>query len=115
VGRAETVENLCSRNKRCIQTINLRNFYNYENFTFRIVDITFLSADIVMVVTVRAGIFFVSVESAICASHFKLQDSRLLRCTAVLSDGCIYVGDMRGIALHFNRLAKGWNISADIT
>jgi len=75
-----------------LRTVNLRDFYNCEFRLLDIADLTFLSADIVMVGTYNAGLFFVSVESGICMSHFKLQPSNVMLRAAVLSDGRIFVG-----------------------
>jgi len=43
-------------------------------------------------VTYNMGLFFVSVETGICMSHFKIQSSDAMLRAAVLSDGRIFVG-----------------------
>lgn len=75
-----------------LRTVNLRDIYNSGFRLLNIVHLTFLSVDIVMVVTFSTGLFFVSVESGICISHFKLQDSKELHRAAALSDGRICAG-----------------------
>ena len=75
-----------------LRTVNLRDIYNSGFRLLNIVHLTFLSVDIVMVVTLNTGLFFVSVESGICISHFKLQDSEGLHRAAALSDGRICAG-----------------------
>jgi len=83
-----------------LRTVNLWDFYNSDGL-LHIVHLTFLSADIVMVVTYGAGLFFVSIESGICISHFKLKCSKGMFRAAVLSDGRICVGGIDKYAFIF--------------
>lgn len=79
-----------------IDTIDLLESYHSSHESFYICDISFLSVDIVMVVTAAVGIFFVSVQSGSCISHLKLKDSGSFQCAAVLSDGRVCVGGCDG-------------------
>lgn len=65
-------------------------------------DIKFLDAEIVMVTTKGCGIFFVSVESGQCISHFHLENSNELEsAAAVMTDGRICVGGDNGYCALF--------------
>lgn len=62
---------------------------------------TFLTSDVIMVVTSGAGIFFVSVVTGNCISHCQLKYSKPAYAATVLSDGRICVGGDAGYCTIF--------------
>lgn len=79
-----------------LSEIYLCEFHHTQLDTTWIEHISFLNADIVMVTTGDAGIFFLSLSTARFISHFQIENPhRLLRAT-LLSDGRVCVGGQHG-------------------
>jgi len=89
-------------NFNLLKTIDLQSSGHLEHDYTRIFDLSFLNEDILMVTTDDSGLFFVSVESGKCISHYQVENSKGLYRTTVLSDGRMCIGGLRGYCAIFD-------------
>jgi len=94
---------------KLISSIDLTQFLPTDcDITIR--DISFVSDDIIMATTWRNGIFFVSIKSGMCISHFLLENSNdacknvnEIDVAIILGDGRICVGGKYGYCAIFQQ------------
>jgi len=81
---------------KLLRSINTCKLHNLSVHNSGISDIIFLNPHTLIVTTVYAGLFFVSLPSGRCIHHWPFGDLRYLRQTAVLADGRVCVAGDKG-------------------